>query len=237
MFHFKQFSVEDDSSSMKVGTDAVLLGITTKANKANKILDVGTGCGVVALMLAQKTNAIIDAIDIDNESCIQAQENFNISQWKERLNIINDDFSVFSTTTDSKYDLIVSNPPFFISGKRKDNQRVSRARHNDTLSYNQLCDGVSKLLNSNGHFYLILPKNTFAHLLEAANESGLFLHSILLIHPTIKKIPNRYIACFTKQKATEIVFDRLFIRENPSLYTSQYKNFVKEYYLDFACSR
>jgi len=233
MFHFKQFSVEDDCSSMKVGTDAVLLGIAANETKVKKILDVGTGCGVIALMLAQKTNATIDAIDIDKENCIQAQENFSKSKWNQRLNIIHQDFNDFFLTKDSEYDLIVSNPPFFISGKRKENKRQGRARHTDTLSFNQLCQGVSKLLVSTGKFFLILPKNTFPQMLEAANASGLFLQNILLVHPTTKKAPNRYIACFTKKPEEIILFERLFIREHHSFYTFQYKDFVKDFYLDF----
>lgn len=233
MFHFKQFSVEDDSSSMKVGTDGVLLGITANTSNTKKILDVGTGCGVVALILAQKSNAHIDAIDIDIDSCQQAQENFSNSKWSKNLNVINADFSSFYKSNQSHYDLIVSNPPFFISGKRKECLRKSRARHIDSLSFSELCAGVSKLLNEHGLFFVILPDNTFSTFLVSANASGLFLCNILLVHPTVKRKPNRYIACFSKHHMEQISFDRLFIRENHLHYTKEFKELVKDFYLDF----
>src|SRR4051812_45866820 len=112
-FHFKQFTISQDRCAMKVGTDGVLLGAWVMPNGATRILDIGTGTGLIALMLAQKTAAIIDGIDIDFNAFAQANENVEHSNWKNRINIFHNSLQKFSSNCEHQYDLIVSNPPFF----------------------------------------------------------------------------------------------------------------------------
>jgi tRNA1Val (adenine37-N6)-methyltransferase len=233
MFHFKKFSLSDDKSSMKVGTDGVLLGIAVKANNAMRILDVGTGCGLIALMLAQKSKAAIDALDIDRQSCQQAYDNFQLSPWENQLNVIEADFSAFANQTIARYDLIVSNPPFFEYGDRKPNLRQSRARHNDSLSFEDLCQSTVALLKEGGRLCVIIPDNRLTDLIRAAIDVGLFLSDVLLVHPVTGRRPNRYIAEFSKEQQGFVKFNRLFIREENGLYTVCFKEYVKDYYLDF----
>src|SRR5664280_2075596 len=113
-FEFKQFRVEQSKAAMKVGTDGVILGAWTSVDNASRILDVGTGTGLIALMLAQRSNAAIDAVEIDDDAYCEAKFNFEQSPWKERLKIFHSDFNAFSKEYGHQYDLIVSNPPFFI---------------------------------------------------------------------------------------------------------------------------
>jgi len=233
MFHFKQFSLSDDKSSMKVGTDGVLLGISVNTGEAKRILDVGTGCGLIALMLAQKSTAVLDALDIDRQSCDQAYENFQLSPWKNQLNVIEADFLDYNKLSVSGYDLIVSNPPYFSTGDRKSDARKGRARHNDCLNFEGLCHGAANLLNESGRLCVIVPDNRFHELIYAASDVQLFLSNVLLVHPVIGRRPNRYIAEFSKENPVFVKFERLFIREAGGLYTTGYKEYVKDYYLDF----
>ena len=112
-FEFKQFRIEQQKSAMKVGTDGVLLGSWTPVKNARRILDVGTGTGIVALMLAQRSKAQIDAVEIDSLAATEAKFNFDQSVWKHRLRVHNIEFQSFASASSQKYDLIVSNPPFF----------------------------------------------------------------------------------------------------------------------------
>lgn len=232
MFHFKRFSLEDDNSTMKVGTDNTILGAYVQAANAKHILDIGTGCGIIALMLAQKTNANIDALEIDHESCIQASENFSLSPWNARLKVIENDFVSFAAKTDKTYDLIISNPPYFKEGLRKIEKSKSRARHCDTLNFQELCSGVSKLLHQTGRFTVIIPQSRAIDIIESANHSKLWLNSIILIHSFSGEIPIRYIMTFRKKQQSLIRFSRLIIRNSKGQYTHQLKKIMNDYLLD-----
>jgi tRNA1Val (adenine37-N6)-methyltransferase len=121
VFHFKHFTVHQERCAMKVGTDGVLLGAWTDPKNAERILDIGTGTGLIALMLAQKSTAFIDAIDIDENSCSQASENVNASRWKDRVNVHHCSLQLYILTSSVKYDLIVSNPPYFVDAYKRMN--------------------------------------------------------------------------------------------------------------------
>jgi tRNA1Val (adenine37-N6)-methyltransferase len=233
MFHFKRFSLSDDRSSMKVGTDGVFLGIYTHMNDAKSVLDVGTGCGLIALMLAQKGAQQIDAIDIDSESCKQAKENFIMSPWNKKMNVIEDDFYLFSKTTKKKYDLIVSNPPYFQTGIRKTNVQKSRARHEDSLSFAQLCIGTNNILHQNGRLTVVIPSYRIKDFLSEAHQSSLHLQSILLIHPFVDALPNRYILELSRKEPGSLFFQRLFQKDSNKKFTNEYRKYVSEYLLGF----
>ena len=145
-FEFKQFRIEQQKTAMKVGTDGVILGAWVPVDEASAILDVGTGTGLIALMLAQRCNARIDALEIDHRACEEAEFNFKQSPWKERLKIIHSDFNAFSIEMKQCYDLIVCNPPYFANSLRTYDPQLSRARHNITLTFIQLLKGSVSLL-------------------------------------------------------------------------------------------
>lgn len=233
MFHFKKFSLTDDRSTMKIGTDAVLLGIIAGKMQCQRVLEIGSGCGVISLLIAQQTDALIDAIDIDEQSCIEARENFLLSPWADRLNVMHDDIIAFASRTNNTYDLIVTNPPYFKNGTSKNNMRVGRARHEKTLSLKSLLQCVRKLLINNGNFICILPDIRIQECLYLCNLNHLFLNNIWLIHPKEGANPNRYIMTFSYQHFNSISFNRLIIRKSNLRYTDEYKNFVFDFYLDF----
>jgi len=216
---------------MKVGTDSVLLGAACESQNAVKILDIGTGCGILALMLAQKSNAEIIAMDIDSESCKQASENFDLSPWKNRLHCIETDFRVFSEKTDILFDCIISNPPYFDSGERKTETQKSRARHIDFLDFDSLCKGTEKLLLPGGVFYVIIPAQRLQDFIDAAEKSLLYIQKMLLIHPVNGFPVNRYVCVLRAKPTLTVEFDRITIRQSNTFYTKEYVDYVKDYYL------
>ena len=151
-FAFKQFTIKQDRCAMKVGTDAVLLGCWVIPNGSKTILDIGTGTGVIALMLAQKTDAFIDAIDIDENAVKQAQENISDSKFSQRIKVTLNSFQDYSKDTDKRFDLIVSNPPYFEQSLKSTDEQRSQARHAYVLPFEELLDGVVKILNPKGNF-------------------------------------------------------------------------------------
>ena len=162
-FRFKQFSVRHSRSTMKVGTDAVLLGAWCRVDDAGAILDVGTGCGVVALMMAQRNaHAVIDAIDIDAASVAEASGNFADSPWPSRLRASQADFNDWV----GEYDLIVSNPPFFADGLRPPDNTRAQARHALTLTYTQLLEGARSMLAPDGRVCFITPAEARSMIIE-----------------------------------------------------------------------
>ncbi len=232
-FHFKQFSLYDDKSTMKVGTDAVLLGVYAKAENPNYILDIGTGCGVISLMLAQKYNCQIHAIDIDKHSCIQATNNFAMSKWGNNLLVFNTPLQDFKNDNNILYDLIVANPPFFKQGIYPlQNKRVI-SRHEKTLNLNELFFSTRKLLSNNGTISLILPSDRATECMEEALNQNLYLSHINIIIPKEQLKPNRHILSFSKTNKNLIEFSHITLRSKNNLYTNEFKELVKEYYLDF----
>ncbi len=187
-FRFKQFSVEDEHASMKVGTDAVLLGAWAENSSPEHILDIGTGSGLISLMLAQRfPEAMITGIDIHPGSVMQAEENFKKSPWQKNLNVIASSLQDFSSGQTKKYKLIVSNPPFFTDSLRPHTSSKKVAKHTDSLSYEELVRGAAGLLHQEGSFALILPYGKREELSQLASDHGLFLARGLSIIP-IKRL-------------------------------------------------
>ena len=167
VFRFKQFAVVNDRSAMKVGTDGVLLGAWCPVEGAKRVIDVGTGCGVIALMIAQRNpDAIINGIDIDQASIEEASLNFAHSPWSDRLTASQQDYNDMGT--DGRYDLIVSNPPYFTNGILPDGDARTTARHTLSLTYRQLIEGASRLLTDDGVLALISPTDAEGEIIEAA---------------------------------------------------------------------
>lgn len=182
IFRFKQFAVLNDRTAMKVGTDGVLLGAWCPVEGAKRVLDVGTGCGVIALMVAQRNSiAMIDAIEIDHDAIQEASVNFANSPWSERLTAIDGDFNELQVA--ESYDLIVSNPPYFTNGVLPTGDSRTTARHTATLSYRQLIDGAARLLNDEGSLALISPCDAEGEIIEASAFASLPVRKLTRVVP------------------------------------------------------
>ena len=229
-FHFKHFSLFHHRSTMKVGTDAIMLGRWTEVKPMDIVLDIGTGCGLLPLMLSQKGVAHVDAVDIDKASIEEATVNFEASQWHEHLKAFCVDIVDFQM--DKKYDLIVSNPPFFNRFSKCDSERKSRARHNDAgLSYATICQEVCRLMKHDGRFALVLPADVSMAFLDTAKRYGLYLHKRMTIVPIAGKEPNR-VNLELGFGECDSVFEEIFvIRDADKRFTPQYDEFLKDYYL------
>jgi len=230
-FQFKQFLVQQERCAMKVGTDGVLLGAWVKAGNAKRILDIGTGTGLIALMLAQKSNASIDAIDIDENAYLQAEENFKSSPWPERLNAIHTSIQEFTSHTPIRYDLIISNPPYFIGAHPAPSEARNVARHMDeSLSIEELASCVKKLLLPQGRFCVILPFMEGVKFLEYAESHGLYANYLTKVKTKVEKQEKRMMMEFELERK-DLVEDELVIQEEDLTFSEQYVELTKEYYL------
>lgn len=232
-FYFKQFKVEDGLSTMKVGTDAVLLGAAAEVEDAEEILEIGTGCGVISLILAQRSNARIDAIDIDEDSVKQAGINVMNSPWNDRITIIHRSLQEFTSQTRRKYDLIISNPPFFSRSLKSDQCKRNLSRHNDSLSFRELIQCSSLLMTDKASLWLILPARESREFISTALTSGLFIHSMIRIIPKPGKVYHRVILQIKKTQSLQAEEKTLTIKNTDGSYSVEYKELTKEFYLDF----
>ncbi len=229
-FHFKTFSLHHHRSTMKVGTDAVLLGIWTDLTGVKTALDVGAGCGIISLLLASRAPLFVDAVELDQDSFEEAFQNFENSPYSDRITIFRFDFNDFDPQENKKYDLIISNPPFFINDLHSTNPKKRMARHTQTLSYEQLLQGSQKLLNPEGKISVILPYKESRIFLALAESEGFFVEKKLLIFPMLGKEPNR-INLLIGQTAANEQTEKFIIRNEDGNFTSQYIDLVKDYYL------
>ena len=232
-FRFKQFSISDEKSAMKVGTDAVLLGACADVSETNNILDVGTGSGIIAIMLAQRSNANIDAIDIDKGSIDDATNNFDNCRWGNRLNAIHSSLQEYVKFTSKKYDLIVSNPPFFSNSLKSPMYSRSLSKHDEKLTHKELLTIVKNLLNSNGRFIVILPFLQIANFKENALIENLYCSKQLIIYPKYSKPANRIIMEFSKERQKNLAEKKLTIRNNDNFFTKEYIDLTREFYINF----
>jgi tRNA1Val (adenine37-N6)-methyltransferase len=230
-FQFKQFLVRQDKCAMKVGTDGVLLGAWVQCQQAGSILDIGCGTGLIALMMAQKCPASqIDAIDIDAVAFRQAKENFEYSPWADRLHSYHDSLQNFALTAAKKFDLIVSNPPFFMDAHPAPSEARNVARHMDeSLSIAELFDGVDKLLSSDGRFCVIFPFREGMLFLEYAEMHQLYANRITKVKTKVEKQEKRMME-FEKVRK-ELMEDELVIQEEDLSFTQQYIDLTADFYL------
>jgi tRNA1Val (adenine37-N6)-methyltransferase len=232
-FYFKHFKVEDGRSTMKVGTDAVLLGVVADVENAGKILEIGTGCGVIALILAQRCPAQIDAIEIDAESAVQARENIANSPWEDRINVIHSSLQDFIHQTAKKYDLVICNPPYFSRSLKSPDIKRNISRHDDTLSFEQLIKGSLELMLPGASLWVILPMNTEREFMEKAIKTGLYIHSRVRINHKQGEKYQRIILQLRKLKAGFVVEKELSMKNEDDSFTPEYIDLKKEFYLDF----
>ncbi|MES2836868.1 MAG: methyltransferase [Bacteroidota bacterium] len=232
-FAFKQFTIHQEKCAMKVGTDAVLLGAWVTPNNPKAILDIGTGTGVIALMIAQKTEGIVDAIEIDENAYQQATENVAASKWKDRVYVHHTSLQDFSKNATHKYDLIVSNPPYFVDSFKSNAEARNSARHADQLPFSELIKGVLNLLDENGAFCVIMPVTEGYKLRELACANNLYLTKLTLIKTKKEKTEKRFIMQFEKQNKKLIETELVIEKNDRHAYTAEYIELTKDYYLYF----
>lgn len=228
-FHFKKFSLSHHRSTMKVGTDSILLGSWCGVDNPKQILDIGTGCGILALMLACRCDASIDAIEIDIDSGKEAHSNFIVSPFANRLELLTGDFKIHAKTKNKKYDLIISNPPFFNDGLLSENEQRRNARHTVSMSHKELLVGVSEILVANAKFCIVIPYNISEEFIANAASVGLFPHRILVVHPKENHPPNRINIEFSRTNTIEPISDNIIIRNSDNSYTEEYRKLVGEF--------
>ena len=215
-FQFQQFYVRHDRCAMKVGTDGVLLGALATGGK--KVLDIGTGTGLCALMLAQRyTDATITAIDIDKDACSQATENVSESPFGGRIEVIHASLEDFSETADSQYDAIISNPPYFEEELAcPDNQR-DKARHTTSLPFSSLIECSKSLLTDDGTLTLILPTSALSRIEEECAYASMFIVKKIYIRTTEKKVPKRVVIYIRKHPAPIESETQTLMIQNPTV--------------------
>jgi tRNA1Val (adenine37-N6)-methyltransferase len=229
-FQFKQFTVHQDKCGMKVCTDSCILGAYTTFENPSKILDIGTGTGLLSLMLAQKYNCKVDAVEIDKTAHEQAKENFLSSPWSGRLNVYNERIQDFEQKSFVKYDLIVCNPPFFEDHLKSPLKSKTIALHNDELSFKDLVKSVKELLSDKGLFYILLPEYQSSLFELLALKNFLFPVKKLTIRNSEKGPVFRVITAFAPNKY-EFDFEEIIIKESNGDYSSDFKNLLRDYYL------
>ncbi len=232
-FKFKQFTIYQDKCAMKVGTDGVLLGSWADCENAKSILDIGTGTGLIALMLAQRSNAFIDAVEIDKEACTQAKENVAKSKWKDSIQILNLPFQEFCKSTNAKYDLIVSNPPYFQNSLFAPDKKRTDARHNSNLELEELLDGALELLTDNGALSVILPYLEGNFFILKASEKNLYCTRQTKVLPKPGREPKRLLLEFMKIKKPLVEQEIIIELNKRHEYSDAYKNLTKDFYLAF----
>lgn len=231
-FQFKQFTIYQDNAAMKVGTDGTLLGAWASVEGCMHILDIGTGTGLIALMIAQRSNATITAIEIEENAALEAKQNVAISPWKDRVNVQHISLQKYSKTSSSTFDLIVSNPPFFTQSFKAANQNRTMARHNDSLPFSDLFSYSTKRLNPQGRLALVLPADAANDCVKLANKNMLFLIRRTDVKPKARKEVNRVLLEFSKHEVEPMV-DSLTIYDDKGGYTESYKLQTKDFYLKF----
>lgn len=232
VFQFKQFSIKQEKSAMKVGTDSVLLGAWTPCQNTQTILDIGAGTGLLSLMMAQRSKAKIDAVEVDTDAFEECIFNTQQSKWAERISCYNIDFKEFAKNQTQKYDLIISNPPFFTETIFSSERKRNLARFTQGLSFEDLLFWGSNLLNSNGLFSVIIPFQNESNFIKIASENQLFPKNITRIRGNHHSPLKRSLLLFSKEK-NNITENELIIEISRNNYTSDYQNLTKDFYLHF----
>ena len=230
-FQFRQFVVHQQRCAMKVGTDGTLLGAWAAAPSGQcRILDIGTGTGLIALMMAQRyPEAEVTGIDIDEDAVAQADENVRLSPFSERIRICHLDILNFADTIG--FDAIVSNPPYFVDSLACPDDQRTIARHAVSLTYEQLMHQVYRLLKDEGRFSVVVPSDCRAKIEAAACLEGFFTTRVCLIKTTPRKQPKRQLIEFQKHPVSELDISEGVIEVSPNVRSEWYQQLTKEFYI------
>jgi tRNA1Val (adenine37-N6)-methyltransferase len=251
-FRFKQFTIRQDKTAMKVGIDSVMLGAWTTIDGSEKnVLDIGAGTGLLAMMIAQRNPTTkIFAVEIDEQASQQAAENIAASDWNDRITVVNTDIRTFALNPDD-FDLIICNPPYFEKSLKSHNSQRNYARHNDSLSFADLIDCVHRLLCRSGRFALIIPEDKANTIIELADRKRLFPVRRLNVRPTETKPVTRVILEFSyishrvfyNEGAEDLQVipesnylpyssdERILTVRTDDCYSNEYKSLTRDFYL------
>ena len=232
-FQFKQFSIEQDRCAMKIGTDGVLLGAWAPIdNNPFSILDIGTGTGIIALMLAQRSGATqIDALEIDEDAYEQATDNFENSPWNDRLFCFHAALDEFIEEPEDEYDLIISNPPFYTEDYKSENEQRDLARFSDAMPFEDLIEAADLLLSENGIFAVIIPFKEEERFIDLCAEVELFPVKATRVKGSPKTPIVRSLLAFKRYELSVLEADELIIEINRHEYTDEYIELTKDFYL------
>lgn len=230
-FTFKQFFVAHDRCAMKVGTDGILLGAWAPVAGVKRILDIGTGSGLIALMLAQRANeALIDAVEMDPDAASQAAENAQASPWAGRIHIHQADFLTWTPDASHRYDLIVSNPPFYDKGVECGSSQRELARYNTSLEHEALLRCAAQLITEEGCFCVVLPEATGSAFTQKAQEMGWHIRLRTDVCDNDTRLPHRVLLAFSPTPG-ELFIDRLAIRGPDQRYSDAWCGLTQDFYL------
>ncbi|MES2445967.1 MAG: methyltransferase [Bacteroidota bacterium] len=231
IFKFKKFDVDQTNCAMKINTDGVLLAALVQSDKPKRILDIGTGTGVLALMMAQRfPNSNVEAVEIDELASATAGRNFKNSVFCDRLLINNIAIEQFSNA--EKFDLIITNPPFFVNDLKSTEEKKGIARHTSEQFFKDLIGKVDEILTKDGSFWFILPPKLADFLIEKAKEFQLFVQKIVLLHSDQAKPAFRSIVCIGRIE-TGLVKEQFYIYEAEKIYTKAYQELLKDFFLGY----
>jgi tRNA1Val (adenine37-N6)-methyltransferase len=246
-FQFKKFIVHQEHTSMKVCTDACLFGAWAASDQnitdAHKILDIGAGTGLLSLLVAQaNNNATITAVEIEQEAATEAASNFKLSPWSTQLHLVHDAIQNYSENTNTLYDVIITNPPFYEGDLKSPDENKNTAAHSTALPWNILIENVAKLLTDGGSFFVLIPTLRAYTMQKLCDNHGLTLVEEVLVHNTAKTLPIRAMQKFTKlqlgQMNAEKPIDipqvkrtKIFIKDTDNNYSPEFNALLKDYYL------
>jgi tRNA1Val (adenine37-N6)-methyltransferase len=230
-FEFKQFKVEQSNASFKVGTDACLLGAWVKLAGAERLIDIGTGTGVIALMMAQRSTGQIHAIDRDAQNVAQAHENFGASPWKDRLSVEHCSLQEFSQKHPA-YDHAVCNPPFFRGSTAHGSERVHPSRHDDHLSLSDLFTHAARITGPKGKLSLVFPMERFSACKAESRKANWYLERATFIRPKAEKEANRFLATYSKVNSPIAEgHDEIILYADDHRYTAPVNTLLAPFYL------
>jgi len=232
-FRFKQFTIQQEHAAMKVGTDGVLLGAWSSVpGPGSRVLDVGTGTGLIALMIAQRTRDVrVDALEIDPSSAMQAKENFQDSSWNKRLNCLHSSYQDYAIQCKDKYDLIICNPPFFTASFKTKSKEKNLARHDDSLSLEDIFRDSISLMKERAQISLIIPVQKESLASDLALEYHMYCKRLTRIIPTPEKPINRVLLEFSPIRQTCIEDELTIEQDGRHMYSDKYKALTGEFYL------
>ncbi|WP_026955169.1 tRNA1(Val) (adenine(37)-N6)-methyltransferase [Algoriphagus vanfongensis] len=230
-FQFQEFRVVQEKSAMKISTDAILLGALAEGEKARKILDIGTGTGVIALMLAQRfENAELVAVELDEEAAAEAKSNFENSRFQSRIELWQGQIQDFQS--EENFELIVSNPPFFPDHLKSSNAKRNQALHTDRLSFEELAKTIDQLLSAEGQAWIILPPRQMGELEEEFLKFGFSLQKEFSVRDNPSKPIHRKVSCFsrTPKNAEKMEFS---LKDPNGQYSVFYKGLLSGFLLGY----
>lgn len=232
-FQFKQFTVHQDKSAMKVCTDSCLFGAWVNKligqNKCSTALDIGTGTGLLSLMASQENDLLIDAVEIEENAAIQAKENVSASKWKETISVHHQSLQTF--TAPNKYDVIFSNPPFYENDLMSNENEKNAAKHNTTLTLGEIVSFVSNNLSEEGLAMILIPFHRLDFFEQILSKEKLYVKEKVLVRQTPNHTYFRAMVCFTKIKPDQSVTDEIIIRDRENQYSEEFRGLLEGYYL------